>query len=93
MEHRLAVWTIAPADRTLQDRLVKELRLAEGSDVEAGSAFLPGFIERHNAKFAHAPARPDDRHRAQLTFSFLRQRIMLEENDITRGLVGQYVET
>ena len=50
MEHRLAVWTIAPADRTLQDRLVKELRLAEGSDVEAGSAFLPGFIERHNAK-------------------------------------------
>ncbi|NKK94072.1 ISNCY family transposase, partial [Rhizobium leguminosarum bv. viciae] len=30
---------------------------------------------------------------AQLTFSFERQRIMLEETDITRGLVGRYVET
>ena len=30
---------------------------------------------------------------AQLTFSFERQRIMLEESDVTRGLVGRYVET
>lgn len=51
------------ANRTLQDRLVKELRLAEVSDLAAGNAFLPGFIERFNARFAVAPARPDDRHR------------------------------
>ena len=30
---------------------------------------------------------------AQLTFSFERKLIMLEETDITRGLVGRYVET
>ena len=30
---------------------------------------------------------------AQLTFSYERKRIMLEENDVTRGLVGRYVET
>ena len=50
-------------NRTLQDRLVKELRMAGISGIEAGNAFLPGFIERFNARFAVAPARPDDRHR------------------------------
>jgi hypothetical protein len=50
-------------NRTLQDRLVKELRLAGISDIAAGNAFLPGFIERFNARFAVAAARPDDRHR------------------------------
>ncbi len=29
----------------------------------------------------------------QLTFSYERKRIMLEENEMTRGLVGHYVET
>jgi hypothetical protein len=51
------------ANRTLQDRLVKELRMAEISDLTAANAFLPGFIERFNARFAISPARPDDRHR------------------------------
>ncbi len=52
------------ANRTLQDRLVKELRLASISDMEAGNAFLPDFIERFNAKFAKIPARDDNLHRA-----------------------------
>lgn len=51
------------ANRTLQDRLVKELRLAGIDDMEAGNAFLPDFMERHNAKFARPPARPDNLHR------------------------------
>ncbi|WP_065377357.1 ISNCY family transposase [Ensifer adhaerens] len=102
-------------NRTLQDRLVKELRLAGIDDMEAGNAFLPGFIEHYNARFAIVPARPDDLHRpmnlapdrlaeilckreqryvgSQLTFSFERQRIMLEETEVTRGLAGRYVET
>ena len=29
----------------------------------------------------------------QLTFSYDRKRIMLEESDVTRGLVGKYVDT
>ncbi len=52
------------ANRTLQDRLVKELRLAGISDMEAGNAFLPGFIERYNIKFAKTPRRADNLHRA-----------------------------
>jgi hypothetical protein len=52
------------ANRTLQDRLVKELRLAGVSDMAAGNAFLPGFVERYNARFAQAPHRLDDLHRA-----------------------------
>ena len=29
----------------------------------AGNAFLPGFIERHNQRFAVPPARREDLHR------------------------------
>ena len=52
------------ANRTLQDRLVKELRLAGVSSMEDGNAFLEGFVQRYNAKFAKAPAKPDNLHRA-----------------------------
>lgn len=52
------------ANRTLQDRLVKELRLAGISDMDAANAFLPGFTDRYNAKFAKAPRRADNLHRA-----------------------------
>ena len=50
-------------NRTLQDRLVKELRLAGIATVDAGNTFLPGFIEHFNARFAVVPARPGDLHR------------------------------
>ena len=52
------------ANRTLQDRLVKELRLAGISSITAANAFLPSFVAAQNARFAKAPARPDDLHRA-----------------------------
>lgn len=51
------------ANRTLQDRLVKELRLAGISDRAEANAWLPTFIEHHNARFARAPARPENLHR------------------------------
>jgi len=51
------------ANRTLQDRLVKELRLAGIADMAAGNAFLPGFIAAFNARFARLPRRPDNLHR------------------------------
>jgi hypothetical protein len=43
---------------SLQDRLTKELRLATLTTLTAANAFLPGFIERYNARFAQAPADP-----------------------------------
>jgi hypothetical protein len=49
---------------TLQDRLVKELRL-EGIDTLAtANTYLPGFMERFNGKFAKAPANETDLHRS-----------------------------
>jgi transposase len=43
---------------TLQDRLIKELRLADVRTLEEANAFLPGFIARFNARFARPPADP-----------------------------------
>lgn len=53
--------------RTHQDRLVKELRLAGISDMAAANDFLERvYIPKHNDKFAVAPARPVNAHRALL---------------------------
>jgi hypothetical protein len=41
---------------TLQDRLVKELRLAGISTIEAANAWLPGFVEDYNKRFGRVPA-------------------------------------
>ncbi|TFG86648.1 MAG: ISNCY family transposase [Gemmatimonadales bacterium] len=38
--------------RTLQDRLLKELRFHEIRTVAAATAYLPGFLERFNRRFA-----------------------------------------
>lgn len=43
---------------TLQSRLVIELRLNRVSSIEQANAFLPGFIERFNQRFAVAAADP-----------------------------------
>ena len=55
---------VESANRTLQDRLAKELRLAGVSSMKDGNAFLEGFIGRFNAKLAKAPAKPRNLHRA-----------------------------
>jgi hypothetical protein len=52
------------AHLTLQDRLVKELRLEGISSIEAANALMPRFIEAYNARFAKAPRDQHDAHRA-----------------------------
>jgi hypothetical protein len=47
----------------LQDRLVKELRLREISDVDAANAFAPEFMEDYNRRFARAHRSEHDAHR------------------------------
>ena len=54
------------ANQTLQDRLVKELRLAGISDIEAANAFLPTFMQDYNRRFAKSPQNPADAHRPVL---------------------------
>ncbi len=45
------------ANGTLQDRLVKEMRLSGIDTLAAGNAFLPAFMEKYNAGFAKGPFR------------------------------------
>ncbi len=50
------------AFQTLQDRLVKALRLASISTLEAAKAWLPQYVARHNARFGRVPASAQDVH-------------------------------
>jgi hypothetical protein len=51
------------AHLTLQDRLVKELRLRGIGSIEAANAFAPHFMADYNARFAKPPRSPFDAHR------------------------------
>jgi transposase len=57
---------IERANQTLQDRLVKELRLQGISDMEAANAFLPEFREDYNRRFAVVPRSSHNAHRPML---------------------------
>lgn len=50
------------ANQTLQDRLVKEMRLQGISSQEAANAWLPQFMRALNRRFAVTPALPGDAH-------------------------------
>jgi len=54
------------AFETLQDRLVKEMRLAGIKTREQANAFLRGYLARYNKRFAVAPAEEVDMHRPLL---------------------------
>lgn len=50
------------ANQTLQDRLVKEMRLLGISSQEAANAWLPQYIRDYNRRFAVVPACADNAH-------------------------------
>jgi hypothetical protein len=50
-------------NRTLQDRLVKELRLRSIVGMDAANAFAPTFMADYNTRFARPPRNPHDAHR------------------------------
>jgi transposase len=51
------------ANQTLQDRLVKELRLRAISSVAEAEGYLPEFIADYNRRFSVAPRSEEDAHR------------------------------
>jgi hypothetical protein len=75
---------------TLQDRLVKELRLRAISSIEAANTFAPTFMEDFNGRFAKPPRNPHDAHRdvdeqvLETVFSWQ------EERTMSRNLVVHY---
>lgn len=54
------------ANQTLQDRLVKEMRLRGIFDRAAGNAYLPEFMTAFNLRFAREPMSAHDAHRPLL---------------------------
>ena len=76
---------------TLQDGMVKELRLAGISSIAAANAWVPGFITAYNARFGREPANVKDLHRP-LTQSDDLDEILAwrEERTVTRNLTLHY---
>ena len=79
------------ANKTLQDRLVKELRLAGAATLADGNALLPVFMADYNARFGKVPANRKDLHRRldpgdDLDDAFAWK----EERTLSRALTLQY---
>jgi hypothetical protein len=91
---------------TLQDRMVKELRLAGVSSITAANAWLPGFIIAYNRRFGREPANAKDLHdldeilawreertvTRNLTLHYDRMMLLLDPTPLARGLVRKKVE-
>jgi len=76
------------ANQTLQDRLVKELRLRNLSTIEAANAYLEEFRKDFNRRFAVPPRSTHDAHRPLLATEnldriFTRQRFTALSKNLT----------
>lgn len=79
------------AHLTLQDRLVKELRLRGISTPEAGNAYLPEFQADYNARFGREPASEHDAHRpVRKDEDLARIFTWQEDRKLTRNLTLHY---
>ena len=79
------------ANKTLQDRLIKELRLAQISDIEVANAWLPGFMDDFNKRFAKPAANPKDLHRDMSNVGRLDEILCWrEERHVSQQLIVQY---
>lgn len=79
------------AHKTLQDRLVKELRLAGVATLAAGNALLPAFIADYNARFGKPPVNKKDLHRPLRASDDLEDAFAWkEERTLSQALTLQY---
>lgn len=79
------------ANRTLQDRLVKELRLRNISSIESGNEYLPIFMENFNNRFAKEPFNSKNVHRTLTEHDTLEDILTWqEERTVTNSLTVQY---
>jgi transposase len=79
------------ANQTLQDRLVKEMRLRGISDMAAGNGYLPEFLEDYNRRFAVLPRSQHDAHRPLLKQDNLDQILTHQESrTLSKNLTIQY---
>ena len=79
------------AHKTLQDRLVKELRLAGVRSLAEGNALLPAFMADYNARFAKPPANQKNLHRPLRAGDDLEDAFAWkEERRLSQALTLQY---
>jgi len=79
------------ANGTLQDRLVKAMRLDGISSIAEANAFLPAYMTRHNQRFARAPFDPRDVHRPLAAHDDLRgEMVWREQRKVTAALTLHY---
>ncbi len=80
------------ANRTLQDRLVKEMRLRGIDGMAAGNTYLPQFMAEFTRRFAVAPRHRADAHRAVLHDARELDLILCEQHPrkLTRGLTVSF---
>ena len=85
---------IERSNRTLQDRLVKELRLRKISSIEAANEFLPTFIKDYNRRFAVIPIDLTNAH-TQITQGQNPELIctIQEDRHLSKNLTFQYKNT
>ena len=78
-------------NKTLQDRLVKELRLEGIDTMQKANEYLPTFIAQFNTKFAKDPANATDLHRSLTELDQLDEILSWqEERTVTHSLTVQY---
>ena len=79
------------ANGTLQDRLVKAMRLEGISTIAEANAFLPGYMARYNQRFAKAPFDSRDVHRPLALHEDLKAAMVWrEQRTVTRALTLHY---
>jgi len=71
---------------TLQDRLVKELRLKNICSIEKANAFLPKFIEKYNAQFGVPAKEIEDLHEKISSESIINAFKYKEERTLSKNL-------
>jgi len=85
---------IERANQTLQDRLVKELRLRGISHMETANAYLPEFREDFNRRFAVLPRSSHDAHRPLLKTENLNIILTHQKmGSLSKNLTVQYDNT
>lgn len=85
---------IERSNRTLQDRLVKELRLNKISSIEEANTFLSKFIEDYNRRFAVIPKASTNAHRPLLQEQNLSLIFTMQEfRHLSKNLTFQYKNT
>jgi transposase len=79
-------------NQTMQDRLIKEMRLAGISSMDEANRFVQqgDFIEKHNARFAVPPAKEGDAHRATPGYDLYKIFCSKEERIVTNDFTVSY---